>query len=252
MSFMADKNGIAYMNDLKEVNMKDALVVTREGIRYDTRKFKPSILIIISMGLMFSKMVTSEQIVAVLLHEIGHSFSKASIGCEEFNGRIDEKFADQFATMYGYGSELNKVLTFITNTREDELSALKDIPILNVFIGLNKIRKSIWDRGIIGNDHPTIDKRVTDSIKQMEYELNRAENLTPQQKRELQKSIDHSKAILDQFYASSTLSDKVYKYYVKNIEPTLGNEVKANTHANTYGSAEVVHNRLSELLKKKR
>ena len=253
LSFMADKNGIAYLDNLREVNMKDALVVTREGIRYDTRKFKPSILIIISMGLMFSKYISSEQIVAALLHEIGHSFSKASIGSEEFTGRIDEKFADQFATMYGYGSELSKVLTFISDNKNDDVSGLKNIPVLNVFVGLTNIGKSLWNRGIIGNDHPTIDRRVSDSIKQMEYELSRADNLTLKQKRELQRSIDRSKEILDNYYnQDQSLSNKVFKYYVKNVEPNLGKEVDSNAHAEEYGSNEMVHNRLSELFKKKR
>ena len=246
MSFLADKHGIAYMDELKGVNIKNTLVVTSNGIRYDNSKFKPNILIVISTGILFSPYVTTEELIAVLLHEIGHSFSKATLGSDEFNARIDEKFADQFVTMYGYGAELTKVLTKVsTNHQYQDFSSLKDIPILNVFIGFNNIRKSLMSRAIDGNEHPTMYKRMKNTVQQLEYELKRSENLTPKQRKELENNIDVAKESIAKYYSNTpNLSDKVYKFYEKNIEHKLGKEIDADKHADLYGSSDLVDQEL--------
>lgn len=252
VSFLADKNGVAYIDELKGINLKDTLVVTREGIRYN-KKFNPSILIIISSGILFSPLVSIEELVAVLLHEIGHSFSKATIGSNEFNARIDEKFADQFATMYGYGPELSSILGKISvRNQYEDTESLRKVPILNVFVGLNNIRKALWDRLVDGNVHPTLSRRMNDTIRQLQNELDRSEGLTTKQKKELQANLDKAKSIASEYYNDTPYaSDTVFKYYSKNIEPTLGVETKADLHAETYGSDHLVNQRFTSLRKKR-
>ena len=253
LSFLADKNGIAYVDDaVSGVDIKDALIVTREGIRYDNTKFSPNILILISMGFLFSKVVSSAELVAALLHEIGHSFSKAALGSSQFNGRIDESFADKFATMYGYGPELNSVLSKFSMKGIDD-SSIQSIPIVNVFAGLKMISQSVIGRVLGDNPHPTVNKRMQETIKQMEYDLKKAENLTPKQKKDLSDSIERAKASMDQFYNDSPrAADTVYKFYMKNVESDLPMERSRDEHVDTYGNSEIIDRKLFSLYSGKR
>ena len=247
---MADKNGIAYIDNDK-VDLKETLIKSSEGIRFDTRKVAPSMLIVISMGMMFSYLISTPELVAALLHEIGHSFSKAMIGSDKFSGRMDEKFADQFATMYGYGTELTTVLNKISVFKQYDsglTQALRTIPIVGVFVGLSNIFGSFIDRGIKDEVHPTIYRRSMDSIKQMEYDLSRSENLTRKQRLELENNIRRAKSYVSTFYDKPPYqADSVYRYWMKNIEPRLYNEVKQDNYANLYGSVDIVNKRIESL-----
>lgn len=249
LGIMADKNGIGYLDDMKPIQLKDAIITTSEGIRYDNKKIKPSILILISMGILFSERITTAELMAALLHEIGHSFSKACMASDKFNQRIDERFADSFATMYGYGPELNSVLTKISVTKQyDGIEKLRHIPIVNIFVGLNNIRSSIMDRGFRGLDHPSIHKRMSNTIAQLEYDLNRADNLTPKKKMELQILIDRAKSDMNKFYDESPyMSDSVYRFYMRNIEPRLPKESEADEYMDTYGSYSIIDKRVNSM-----
>ena len=156
--------------------------------------------------------------------------------------------------MYGYGPELSSVLGKVsTNHQYEDIDTLRKIPILNVFVGLQNIGKAVIDRVIRGNEHPTLNRRMNDTIKQMENELRRAEGLTAKQRKELQANIDKAKSIVDKYYDDTPYaSDTVYKFYAKNIEPNFTVETQADTHAELYGSDDIVHQRFSSFKKKKR
>ena len=253
LGIMADKNGVGYLDDMKPIQLKDVIVITSEGIRYDNKKIKPTILILISMGLLFSERISTQELMAALLHEIGHNFSKAFLASDKFNQRIDERFADSFATMYGYGPELNTVLTKISVTKQYEgIENLRHIPIVNIFVGLNNIRSSVMDRGIRGLDHPSIHKRMSNTIAQLEYDLGRAE-LSAQKKREIQLMIDRTKADMDKFYDESPyMSDSIYRFYMRNVEPRLPKESEADEFMDKYGSYEIIDQRVSSFGKHRR
>ena len=254
MTMLTDKMGNAYGDGLESVNLRSSIMLTKEGIRFDNRKVAPNILIIISMGMLLSSRIESAEVMAALLHEIGHSFSKATIGSKEFDARIDEKFADQFVTMYGYGPELGSVLSKITTIHsEKSLKIIRSIPIVNIFVGLNNIRKSIWSRAINTNVHPTFNKRILDSIKQMEDDLNNTPNLTKSQRKELKDNIKRAKHTVEEFYNNSIdIPDKIYKKYLRDIEPNLPKESKLDKHADLYGSNTLVHDRLMGLKRRKK
>lgn len=247
---MADKNGIAYIDNDK-VDLKETLITTSEGLRFDNRKVAPNMLIVISMGMMFSHLISTPELVAALLHEIGHSFSKATIGSDKFTGRMDEKFADQFATMYGYGAELTTVLSKISVFKQYDTGltqALRTIPIVNVFVGLSNIFGSFIDRGIKDEVHPTIYRRSIDSINQMEYDLKRSENLTRKQRLELENNIRRAKSYVSSFYDKPPyIADSIYRYWMKNLEPRLPSEVNKDKYSNLYGSVDIVSNRINSL-----
>ena len=251
IAMVADKHGIAYESD-KRVDLKDSILVTSEGIRFDNKKISPNVLIMISMGILLSPLMTVEELMGALLHEIGHSFSKATLGSEEFNERIDEKFADQFATMYGYGAELAKALTKVaTNLQYADVEKLRRIPIVNIFVGLNNIRKSLMGRFFGQNPHPGLNQRFIDSIRQMEYDLKNADNLTPEQKKELALNIQKTKQVVEDYYNDTPyMPDRMMKFYMRKIEPRFSKEIRETQYAEKYGSHELVNNKLMSKFKK--
>ena len=253
LGLMADKNGVGYLDDMKPIQLKDVIITTSEGIRYDNKKISPTILILISMGLLFSNQISTQELMAALLHEIGHSFSKAFLASDKFNQRIDERFADSFATMYGYGPELNTVLTKISvNKQYEGIENLRHIPIVNIFVGLNNIRSSVMDRGVRGLDHPSIQRRMDNTITQLEYDLNRAE-LSPKKKKEIQAMLDKAKADMNRFYDESPYaSDSIYRFYMKNVEPRLPKETDADEYMDKYGSYAIIDQKISSFGKHRR
>lgn len=225
-----------------------SLIRTNEGLRFNTKKSNPPcVLIIISMGMLLSNRIASGEIVAGLLHEIGHAFSKTTLSDPNFNDRVDEKFADNFAIMYGYGPELSSILSKSATYRQYEnLESLRKIPIVNIFLGLKSIAGSLVNRGISGNVHPTLYTRMTNTISQLEYELDNVKNLTPKQRKEIQSNIDKAKAQLNSYYADTPYaSDSLYKYYLKNIEPSLGKETRAETAADKIISADIMNQKIN-------
>ena len=227
-----------------------SLIRTNEGLRFNTKKGEPPcVLIIISMGMLLSNRITSGEIVAGLLHEIGHAFSKSTLLDPNFNDRVDEKFADNFAIMYGYGPELSSILSKSATYRQyEDIESLRKIPIVNIFLGLKSITSSLINRGISGNVHPTLYHRMTNTISQLEYELNNVKNLTRKQKQEIQSNIDKAKAQLDSYYADTPYaSDSLYKYYLKNIEPSLGKETRAESIADKVISADIMNQKISSI-----
>lgn len=250
IGFLATKEGIAFTDDfIKRVELNKAIVMTLEGPRFDSKQFSPNILIMLSSGLLFSTFITVEEIMAAFLHEIGHSFSKGVLGSRDFDDMVDEKYADSFCIMYGYGAELNSVLTKITTYRRVESSSiLRKIPVVNVFVGLKDILNSFIAREVIGDVHPSIDTRMKDSIAQMEYDLNQADNLSPKQKEVLSKNLDRAKLIYNKYYKNTPyMSDTIFKAYSSKIEPNLYRQSKAEERAQRSISPTIINQAYDEL-----
>lgn len=83
-----------------------AIDVQKTGMRIRWEHYALSMVLAIPIGVI-KNVFTYKEAVAVFLHEIGHTFSKlltphANI---RIKSRQDEKFADKFVTLYGYGEE---------------------------------------------------------------------------------------------------------------------------------------------------
>lgn len=100
----------------------------------------------------------------------------------------NEKIADRFATMYGYGPELSSALSKIETTGTG--IAIKDqmdqVPVVGYILNLvptfAKICLTPFD------EHPMWSERLEDQIRALEYELKKAD-LDPKMKKEIQLEI---------------------------------------------------------------
>lgn len=254
--YLSDPNGNPYGKTvlLKDIiannkQIKDALIVTREGFKFNNKVFSPNLLILFSCGLIFNKNISSPEIVAVMLHEIGHNFTKSIVDIPTYNARIDEKFADRFAAMYGYAAELNKCLTKITlDHGYGMFEKIRHIPIVNIFAGMAYITDKFISRAVFGSDvHPSVNSRMVDTIKQMEHDLRNAKDLSPRMKKELERDIALAKQQMADFYNTDNdnVADKMSKKYLKDYEGNHNNEIDQDAYADKYAGIETINQIIS-------
>ena len=126
-----------------------------------------------------------DEIVAVLLHEIGHQFSHFFLNISDASStgqwqRADEHFADNFAKSYGYSKALSSFLTKFTrydfsriptNTRREDIN-----------------REEV-SKTIIGSGHPLLQSRVEFMNKSLKFDIDHQKDLTPREKIKLRKAI---------------------------------------------------------------
>jgi hypothetical protein len=107
---------------------------------------------------------------------------------------IDEKFADQFATMYGYGKELSSILSKIEYRGGiDETSPVGKL--LGLSYGLIDTSMDV----MFGN-YPLLAARMKSSIQVLEHEIDTNKSLTPEVKADLNKQIRDIKLLANQYY----------------------------------------------------
>jgi len=254
-------------------DLVDKYEVTSTGVRYK-KETDYSTLVVYTTTLFFSDKITDGEIVAVLLHEIGHNFTEAVVPIEVcfetfrkslqahissfmavatqktkelpiisdtvktigfivtntpnfinnffpdspttknlimYIGRtsdrrryIDEKFADQFATMYGYGVELSSVLSKIEyNKKKDPNGEIAKL--LDLSYGL--INTSLE---VMFSNTPMLAARMKTSVNLLEYEIKNNETLPPELKKDLQKQIKDIDLLAKQY----AVIDKTPKYNI--------------------------------------
>jgi len=111
---------------------------------YDTIRVIAHILICLNLGAIFTSYITIPELMSFILHEIGHTFSKAILDRNTKYGKVDEKFADQFAAMYGYSSELSSAFTKLGPQEYKITKTLKQVPIVNILVGIGKIMDDLF------------------------------------------------------------------------------------------------------------
>ena len=157
--------------------------------------------------------LTSAQIVGILLHEIGHSFGFKLLPIEYINNAyVQEKFADAFATKFGYSLELIGGLKYLNGIMDMnnttmaymkayngkipslgfvpsfEVTAYLKIKILLSSL-LSKYDKNEMMRGGYKDPHPTFGLRYKEQLKHLVIELNNP-RLNNIQKRQLKNNIE--------------------------------------------------------------
>lgn len=112
-------------------------------------------------------------------------------------GKKDEQLSDNFATMYGYGTDLNSALAKMENNGSYMATKIvKEIPFIGalqqmVIIPIEFVAYAL-------DPHPKNVYRALDSIKYLEMELNNYTN-DPKMKKEIKKEIDELYDILDEY-----------------------------------------------------
>lgn len=249
-----DKKGNTY--DEKEVPFEyDKLVgtvkMTNGGFKFDSRKFGFNMLACLTYGILFKSPITTKELIAVLLHEIGHTFSKVIYNHKLLTGRVDEKFADNFAAMYGYAEHLVSAFSKMSMDYGDIERVIKQVPILGAIVGINRTFNSIVGLTLINDPHPVLYKRMEDLIKSLENELKATENMPPEMKKDIENQLQRSKELLDNFVSkdSNDLSDYIVKGTAKYIETNHPIENWREKEADKVASPYKIDKRVGEVYK---
>lgn len=253
--FVVDVDGNCYDFEDKKVTNRQfvgAVTITNDGFMFNKKKFRTNLLVCINLGCLFKTPISTAELVAVLLHEIGHNFSMV-VMTKNMTDRADEKFADQFASMYGYGPELASALAKTMIHYSDFDKSLKDVPLLNVFVGLNQIRKNI---GSIASDnpHPVTKNRLLNVVRQLEQDLKDTPNLTPTMKKKMQDQIIQTKKTIDAHFNASpnaNIGERITRYYFREMEPGMDAEKEAEEAAEKFSAPTKVNQKMATMIHKK-
>lgn len=250
-----DKKGNAY--DENEVpfdykNFVGTVKITNSGFKFDSKKFGMNLLVCFTYGALFNKMLTTKELVAILLHEIGHTFSKVIYEKKILSGRADEKFADNFVAMYGYAEYLVSALSKMSIDYSQREKQIKNIPLIGSIVGISRALLNIAYRTLVNDEHPTIHKRMEDEIKHLENELKEADDMPVEMRQDIEEQLKRAKKVMDKFYShSNDLSDIIVKGSGKYIESNHPFELFRDYKANQISSPEQINKRVGKMYKKK-
>lgn len=227
--YVAQKGDV--MQDISFKDAEKSYVVTNKGLKFKNDEMKPSILIMLTTPLLFNGKLSPRELVAVILHEIGHSFSKPVLNKDSFTDRANERFADSFASMYGYSEELVSALSKLTYSKRDKSLPLRDVPILNILNGLTAIAGDIYARQFKGVAHPQLEDRQNMILDQLYSDLKNTPDLSDANRKELLRQIDACKACMQNNEDNnSDISNRMYRFYSKNISKYFGSEKRRNSN----------------------
>ena len=254
ISFLADSKGNSYDENEKAFTpeqVKQSVIVTNRGFKFNKDKFAINLLICLNLGILFTPVFTTQELMAILMHEIGHSYSKVVIPAKQVSGRVDEKFADQFVAMYGYGNDFITAFTKMDYSYGPIEDKLKNVPIINILVGLNKIYDRYLVRSIGLDEHPAVKSRMMSQITQLEGEL-KNQDMSPEMRKDIQKQIDMCKKSIDTYYNTyDTTTDKMLKKYGYEYEPEIGTEKELEIGANRKTAPDVLNKTINDMYHKK-
>ena len=236
--------------------------VTKYGFSFDKNSRQLNAVIIITLGLLFPRddgklSFTPSQIVGVLMHEVGHAFSTYLFDRKDLTAKVDEKFADQFAGMYGYSKEIMEVLTkngdILKNMKASNLfdRYFKDVPVMNILVALNQVIGSTIDSFGHSDCHPNTKERLLVQIRQMESDLKHDQTLTARTKKELEDNIIACKKYIDQVFDTkdNNIRDSIIKFYYNKIEGYLPSNYFSNNSSAKLADPTAMNQKIAEMKK---
>lgn len=240
-------------NFIKFHDMQKALVVTTRGMKFDKTKFPITFFICLNTGCVINSELSPSELIAVLLHEIGHSFSKVVLNSKELKPiRADEKFADQFVVMYGYGPELISAFSKMTIDYSKFEKKLVKIPVLNLFVGLKKIAFDFGYRNLMDMEHPPMITRMKSVIASLESDLKHTPNLSIETRKDILNQIKDCKLKIEKFYNGTeqdNMATKMIKSYSYNYQERFSNEKKLEKQAK-YSDPNYVNRKVDKLYRR--
>lgn len=228
--------------------------IDKTGMKFDKTKYPMNLIAIMTAGLLVDQKMGEGEVVAILLHEIGHNFARFIIDIkhDDDTSMADERFSDQFVAMYGYSMELNKALSKISYDRSEFEEKLSEIPGINVIMALKNLTGNIlFSILTIGDPHPTLKSRFESQIDQMESDLKYTPNLTDKQKKELESNIKFCKKYIDDFFGFKTnkIAEKLSKFFDNKILPHFPDRAFFDNRAKKKASGDVINNKLTNIYK---
>lgn len=255
ISFVSDNKGNSYdlmENPFTPKQLEGAVTITNAGFRFNQKKFATNLLVCLNLGILFRTEITTPELMGILLHEIGHNFSKVIIPAHKVSGRVNEKFADQFAAMYGYGADIASAFSKMTVIYGPIEKAFKNVPVVNILVGLSNIWDNALMRNSIQNEHPAMRSRMEAQIKQLEQDLKDTPELTPEMREDIKKQIERCKQIIAMTFDGThdNMADRItYGYYGK-YEPNFSSERNEENMAEKYSNPEVINKKIGEMYQK--
>ena len=225
ITFVSEPNGDSYTLDEKKIpyeKLLGSVIITNSGYKFNPKKFPINLFTCINLGCLFKNKMNISELMAILLHEIGHNFSLVMCS-NKMTDKANETFADSFAVSYGYGAELSHAFSKMAIRYSNFDKTFKDIPVLNIVTGLNQIRKGIWHYDP-DDDHPTNKIRLDNMLRQMEIDLKETPNLTPGMREDLKKQIEYCKKLIHNTYDvtdNDNIGVRMTKYYHREMEPAF-------------------------------
>lgn len=249
--YVTDEKGNIYDIDENKIpyeQVRNSVIVTNDGLRFDPKKLPINIVICVNVGCVFKTNTTIPELIAVLLHEVGHTFSLVLMG-NKMTPRADETQSDSFCTMYGYGPELTKAFSKIAIRYSNFDKKFKDVPILNVITGINQIFKGYLSYDPM-EEHPTTRVRLDNIIRQLEVDLKETPNLSPSMRKELENQIEVCKQIVRDTYDitdKDNMGVRMTKRYYGESEPNFESEQESRKKSDKYAHPSKLNKRIKEM-----
>lgn len=244
------------LDDKGNINTKvlsePLIKIEKTGMKFDKTKYPMNLLAIVTAGLLLKQKISEGEVVAILLHEIGHNFARfiVDIKQDDPTTSADERFSDQFVAMYGYSMELNKALAKITYDRSEFEEKLADIPGINMIMSLKNLTgKILFSILTIGDPHPTLKSRFESQIEQMESDLKYTPNLTNKEKSELQANIKFCRKYIDDYFGFKTnkIAEKLSKFFDNKILPHFPDRAYFDNRAKKTASGDIINKKLTKI-----
>lgn len=167
----------------------------------------------------------------------------------------NEKFADTFAAMYGYGPELHSALLKST----DDLFKFypknvysKGNPIID-WLKLNQLLTNAYQAYIynVADEHPNELLRVNISIQYIRKELSK-ENVDPKLKMQLVSQLNELQKLIDDYMNNSGNDEYmyIYKEYMKELNRQYGGDPRERYNADNDAIFDTMDKRYNEVLNK--
>ncbi len=173
---------------------------------------------------------TSKNKMNTIIHSISQTLKSKMRGNTKNYEYTNEKFADTFAGMYGYGSEITTVLQKMQDMSvKFYLADAKTPSSISVALQVAAMSYANMLGFILGalDEHPTGLTRIKTQIDFLEREL-RNTGLDPAMKSELQKQLDIQNKLIDDFinYSSDEDAFKAYRVYYTKLYKKYGGDIR--------------------------
>lgn len=157
-------------------------------------KFINDTLMIFTDILIFINIVDVWGYISSLMKDPTHTIVKL-INPNNIFGYASEKFADSFATSYGYGKDLSSALNKVEQSKGLLFNEnIKQIPLLNIGYDFNKV--VLQASTLLFDPHPTNAARIQSQLNKLKRDLNDP-NLNPKVKKELLANIKEIEDYID-------------------------------------------------------
>ena len=140
---------------------------------------------------------------------------------------VDEKYADSFATIYGYGPELASALKKIEHlrgTHEDKQNGILSYASGMIALGTE----------FLFDDHPNLMARMNLIVENLEHELDSNKSIDRKTKSDINKQIKETKALMKQYMnlQKSSKYDVPKKLYISAIMSIIPNSTEGDIFGN--------------------